>query len=209
MLTVLASLLATVLLVAAPGDPVLTGLRQDRLWVAPTSAVVPDSPAVRAALAAATTPTYVAVLPQAQVDATREGVDGVVRGLLTGLADPRAVVVVVSDGGELQAGQGAAAGVDAGAVLDGVLARRLDEPFDGATLTSALVELVAGVDAATPPAPPAAGAQPAGSTRRTVGLVGLVATLGLGGGGLLYARSQRRARAGAPPDPGEPSPRWG
>ncbi|MCW2613183.1 MAG: hypothetical protein JWN08_177 [Frankiales bacterium] len=180
------------LLVAAPAavDDVVASLRQDALYVSSDSSLTPDGDAVREALAQTSVPTYVAVVPQEQVDAAELGIDGLMLQIVDGLADPKAVVYVVSDGGELQAGEGGASGVDAGGILDRVLAERIDEPFDATSVTGALVDIARLVDAD-------ADAEP-GSTRRTVGLVGLVATVAIGGGGLLYTRAQRRLRASAP-----------
>jgi hypothetical protein len=115
--------------------------------------------------------------------------------VLEGLQDPEAVVVVISDGSELSAGDGGSAGVDASAVLDRVIAARLDQPFGPATLTGALLDVARMVDEGG--ALPAA-VEPQRSTRRTVGVVGLVAVAALGGGGWLYARAQRRVLASAP-----------
>lgn len=198
-LLALAALAALVLLAgpasAAP-DQVLAGLRVDPLYVAPDSVLRPDEATLRAALRRTPVPTYVAIVPQAEVDTGELGIDGLMLALVDGLADPRAVVVVVSDGGELQAGEGGQSGVDAAGVLDRVLAERLDEPLTGQTLTAALVELAGRV---------AQQAEPAHTDRRTLGLVGLVGTVALGAG-LLYARTQRQVRAQAPLTDNEPGP---
>ncbi len=180
---------------------VLAGLREDPLHVSPASSITPDRAVVRAALARTPVPTYVAVVAGDQLD-PEAGIDGLALELVEGLADPRAVVVVVGDDGQLQALGGQAAGVDAAATLDRVIDARLDLPFGPATLTDALVELTSlvGEQAAAGPgrvAEPDPAGGPA-STARTVGLVGLVATVAIGGGGLLYARAQRRLRAQAP-----------
>jgi len=189
---IVTALTALLLLVGAPpADDVLAGLRQDPLFVSPTSSITPDRAVVRDALGRTRVPLYVAVVAQEEVDATELGIDGLMLALVDMLADPRAVVLVVSDEGELQAGEGGSSGVDAAAVLDQVLTQRLDQPFGAATLTGAIVDLAALVGSREVPVL-------AGSTRRTVGLVGLVTVVAIGGGGLLYARSQRRLRAGAP-----------
>ena len=191
-LVIVPVLTALLLLVGAPPtDDVLAGLRQDPLFVSPTSSITPDRAVVRDALARTRVPLYVAVVAQEQVDATELGIDGLMLALVDRLADPRAVVLVVSDEGELQAGEGGSSGVDAAAALDRVLTQRLDQPFGSATLTGAIVDLAALVG-------PREVRVVEGSTRRTVGLVGLVTVVAIGGGGLLYARSQRRLRAGAP-----------
>ena len=189
---IVTALTVMLLLVGSPSaDDVLAGLRQDRLFVSPTSSLTPDRAVVREALGRTRVPLYVAVVAQEQVDATELGIDGLMLQLVDGLADPRAVVLVVTDGGELQAGEGGSSGVDAAAVLERVLTQRLDQPFGAATLTGAIVDLAALVG-------PREVRVVEGSTRRTVGLVGLVTVVVLGGGGMLHARSQRRLRAGAP-----------
>lgn len=171
---------------------VLAALRGDPLYVAPQVAVAPDAALVRRALAGSRVPTYVVVLRQREVDSAELGIDGLMLQIVEGLADPRAVLLVVSDGGELQAGDGGRTGVDASAVLDAVIAERLEEPFGAGPLTGAVVDVVTRIgqrrtDAVTPSSP-----------RRTIGLVGLVAVAALGGGGLLYRRGQRRLAAQAP-----------
>lgn len=189
-------LLALVVLApAARADvpEVLAGLRESPLYVDPDSTVRPDEQRVRSALEGVRVPTYVAVVPQAEVDDEQLGIDGLSLRLLEGLDDPTAVLVVVTDGEELQAVDGGGAGVDASALLDQVLGSRVDEPFTEDNLTAALVELAELVDARADPDPTAPG-----STRRTVGLVGLVAVAVLGGGGWLYLRAQRRVLAEAP-----------
>ena len=189
---IVTALTVMLLLVGSPSaDDVLAGLRQDRLFVSPTSSLTPDRAVVREALGRTRVPLYVAVVAQEQVDATELGIDGLMLRLVDWLADPRAVVLVVTDGGELQAGEGGSSGVDAAAVLERVLTQRLDQPFGAATLTGAIVDLAALVG-------PREVRVVEGSTRRTVGLVGLVTVVVLGGGGMLHARSQRRLRAGAP-----------
>lgn len=198
--TALLGVLAAVVLSAVPAaasvDEVLAGLREDPLFVSQDSSVTPDRAAVREALEDTRVPTYVVVVPQSEVDAQELGIDGLTLRIVEGLADPEAVVVVVSDGQELQAADGGRAGVDASAVLDQVLADRLDEPFGSATLTRALVDFAGLVDEGETASP--VPGEAAGSTRRTVGLVGLVATAALGGGGWLYLRAQRRVLASAP-----------
>lgn len=196
MLLVLTALL--VLLGTAPAsaqaDTVVAALREDRLLVDEDSAVGVDEPRVRAALRETAVPTYVAIVPQADVDAVELGIDGLLLQVVEGLADPRAVVVVISDEGALQAGEGGRSGVDATGILDRVLQERIDEPFGPESLTGALVDIARLVDEQADPEP----LQEAGSTRRTIGLVGLTATVVIGGGGLLWSRAQRRLRAQAP-----------
>ncbi len=189
-------LLATALLTgafpaAASVEQLVDGLRADRLQVAPASTISPDRDAVQAALDEAAVPTYVVVVPQSDADAEELGIDGLLLRIVDRLAEPEAVVLLVTDGQELQARDGGNAGADPAVALDQVLRERLDEPFTPATLTGAIVEFV---DRVSQEARPVAG----GTTRRTVGLVGLVAVAALGGGGWLYVRGQRRVLASDP-----------
>ena len=183
---------------------VLAALRVDPLYVAPRVAVAPDPVLVRRALAASPVRTYVVVLPQGVVDAAELGIDGLMLQLVEGLADPRGVLLVVSDGGELQVGDGGSTGVDASAVLDQVIAERLEQSFEPGPLTAAIVDVITRVGSQ------GTGAVTTGGTRRTVGLVGLVAVAALGGGGLLYRRGQRRLAAQAPltDEPVATEPGW-
>ena len=187
-----ASVPASVISDGALIGQVLAALRVDPLYVAPQVAVAPDAVLVRQALAASPVRTYVVVLPQGVVDAAELGIDGLMLQIVEGLADPRAVLLVVSDGGELQAGDGGSTGVDASAVLDQVIAERLEQSFEPGPLTAAIVDVITRVGSQ------GTGAVTTGGTRRTVGLVGLVAVAALGGGGLLYRRGQRRLAAQAP-----------
>ncbi len=177
---------------AADVEQVVAGLRDQRLYVATDSAIRPDAGAVLAALDAAAVPTYVAVVPQSDADAEELGVDGLLLQIVEQLAEPGAVVLLVTDGQELQARDGGVSGADPSAVLERVLGARLNEPFTPATLTAAVVDFVGQVDQQ-------AQSVPAGrdTTLRTVGLTGLVVVAALGGGGWLYGRAQRRL-----PDPG-------
>ncbi len=194
-----------VLLLAAPASAappdlstVASRLRQDPLYVDAASTVVPDAVAVRAALAGTPVPTYVAVLPQASADAEELGVGAVMLRVLEEVQDPTAVVLVVTDGEELQAGAGPRSGFDADAALDKVLTSRLDEPFGPRTLTGALVEFAELVRTQVRPAPVPS------TSRRTVGLVGLAVTALLAGG-LVLGRRRRAApddAAGGAPDGG-------
>ncbi|MBW3640365.1 MAG: hypothetical protein KY451_11030 [Actinobacteria bacterium] len=179
---------------AADAEQVVANLREQRLFIAPESAVRPDAGAVLAALDAAAVPTYVAVVPQADVDAEELGVDGLLLQIVEQLAEPGAVVLLVTDGQELQARDGGRSGADPSAVLERVLASRLDQPFTPANLTAAVVDFVEQVDQQAQTAP--AGRD---TTLRTVGLTGLVVVAALGGGGWLYGRAQRRL-----PDPSWP-----
>lgn len=179
------------LLLASPAlavEGLLAGLRADPLYISEESLVAPDHDEVGAALAGSGVPTFVAVLPQERVDREQSGIDGVMLALLDGLDEPSAVVVVVSDQGQLQAGEGTASGLGVATMLDDVLAERINEPFSPETLTEALVDLVGRVSAAAP-ASADTSARPA-----TLGAAVLVGLLALGGGGWLYLRAQRRLR---------------
>ena len=87
-------------------DDLATRLREDPVLVDPRSAIRIDEDAVRTAFEALPVPTYVVIVPQRDVDSDDSGIDGVVLRVVEALNDPRAVVVVVSDTGELQAGEG-------------------------------------------------------------------------------------------------------
>lgn len=198
-LRLLAPLLLLGLLLAPAAAAVDAGqvaerLAEDPLLVDPLSTVRVDEPAVRAALESVPVPTYVVVLPQAAVDTDENGIDGVLLQVVEAVDEPRAVVVVVTDGGELQAGDGGASGVDASALLDQIVQERSDEEFDGTALTGALLAFT---DAVARGADEGAERGLEGSGRRTVGVAGLVAVAVIGGG-LLWLRSQRRVRRAAP-----------
>lgn len=169
-------------------------LAEDPLLVDPRSAVRVDDAAVRDALGELPVPTYVVVLPQDEVDGDENGIDGILLEVVEALDDPRAVVVVVSDGGELQAGEGGASGVDASAVLDRIVQERSDQDFDGTALTGALLAFA---EAVSRNADEGAERGLSGSGRRTVGVAGLVA-VAVVGGGMLWLRSQRQVRRAAP-----------
>lgn len=164
-------------------EQVVAGLARSPLYVAPTSAVRPDEQVVRAALERAAVPVYIAVVPQSDAEL---GIDGLLQRIDEQLARPGAVVLVVTDGQELQAGGGQGSGVRPVEALDRVLAARLNEPFTADALTGALVDFAdqVGRDASGAPAE-------RGLTRRTVGIVGLVAVAALTAG-WLYVRAQRR-----------------
>jgi hypothetical protein len=201
--TLLVRLLAALLLLgvllapsaaAVDAGRVADQLADDPLLVDPRSAVRIDDPAVRDALDDVPVPTYVVVLPQDEVDRDENGIDGILLEVVEALDDPRAVVVVVSDGGELQAGEGGASGVDASALLDRIVQERSDQEFDGTALTGALLAFA---DAVSRDADEGAERGLSGSGRRTVGVAGLVA-VAVVGGGVLWQRSQRRVRRSAP-----------
>ncbi len=173
-------------------NEIVAGLGAEPLYVAPASAVRPAAGVVRAALDEAAVPVYIAVVPQAEADAEELGIDGLLLRITDQLARPDAVVLVVTDGQELQAGGGQSSGVRPVEALDRVLAARLEEPFTAQTLTGALVEFTQQVDAGAP-----LSTAERGLTRRTVGLAGLVAVAALAAG-WLYVRAQRRALSPEP-----------
>ena len=175
-------------------DALAERLAEDPVLVDPRSAVQIDEDEVLEAVEQAPVPTYVLVLPQSQVDADESGIDGVLLRVVDALEDPRAVVVVVTDAGELQAGAGGASGVQASALLDRIVQERSEQAFDGQVLTAALVEFAEGV---------AAGGEEGGERgvtgvdRQTVGVAGLIGVAFLAAG-LLWLRSQRQVRREAP-----------
>ena len=186
LLLLTAALVGPASLAQASVEEVVAGLARSPLYLAPTSAVRPDEQVVRAALERATVPVYIALVPQSEADAEELGIDGLLLRIDEQLARPGAVVLVVTDGQELQAGGGKGSGVRPVEALDRVLAARLNEPFTAETLTGALVDFADQVGGDAPGAP-----ADRGLTRRTVGLVGLVAVAALTAG-WLYVRAQRR-----------------
>lgn len=169
-------------------------LREDPVLVDPRSGIRIDEQAVLEAVERAPVPTYVLLLPQRDVDSDESGIDGVLLRVVEALDDPRAVVVVVTDAGELQAGDGGSSGVEASALLDRIVQARSDQAFSGVALTDALVDFARGV----------AGGSEQGAERgitaldrRAIGVAGLVGVVVVTGG-LLWARTQRQVRREAP-----------
>lgn len=200
----LAALLAGATLLAGPVAAVdveaLVGrLQEDPVQVDPRSEIRIDDGAVRSAIEDLPVPTYVLVLPQAEVDREEGGVDGVVLRVVDALDDPRAVLVVVTDAGELQAGEGGSSGVAASALLDGIVQSRSDQEFNGQTLTRALLAFAEAVEREGQDGGER-GVTSAGP--RALGLAALVGVAVLAGG-LLWARSQRRVREQAPRPEGD------
>jgi AcrR family transcriptional regulator len=191
--------LALALAVATPAaavdaDELAQQLRSDPVLVADDSAIEPDQDALREALRGLPVPTYVVVLPQSAVDEEDSGIDGVLLRVVEAMDDPRAVVVVVTDGGELQAGEGGSSGVDASAELDRIVQERSDQDFDGQTLTAALLAFA---DRVEQQGEEGGKRGITSSPRQAIGVAGLLAVVLLGGG-LLWARSQGKARRQAP-----------
>jgi len=194
----LAALLALLALAgpaaALDADGLANRLGEDPVLVDPRSGIRIDEDAVLEALEAAPVPTYVVLLPQRDVDSDGSGIDGVLLRVVEALNDPRAVVVVVTDAGELQAGEGGASGVQASALLDRIVQARSQQAFNGVALTEALVEFARGV---------AGGSQEGaergvrGVDRRAVGAAGLIGVAILAGG-LLWLRTQRQVRRETP-----------
>ena len=205
-----AAALAAVALLAAPAaavdaDVVAERLGEDPVLVDPRSAIRIDEDAVLEAVEAAPVPTYVVILPQGDVDREESGIDGVLLRVVEALNDPRAVVVVVTDVGELQAGEGGSSGVEASMLLDRIVQARDATAFNGQALTAALVEFAQGVGRAGDE-----GAERGitGAGRRTIGVAGLIGVAVIAAG-LLWVRSQRQVRREAPPgDPEAASGAW-
>jgi hypothetical protein len=169
-------------------------LRSDPVLVDERSVIRPDVETLRNAFADLPVPTYAVVLPQEVVDTEESGIDGVLLRLLDALDDPRAVVVVVSDEGELQAGEGGASGVPASAALDRIVQARSDQEFNGTALTGALLAFS---DVVAQEGEEGGRRGITSSGRRAIGVAGLVAVAVLAAG-LLWSRAQRRARNQAP-----------
>ena len=194
----LAALLALIALAgpaqALDTDVLAERLGEDPVLVDPRSGIRIDEEAVLEAVERAPVPTYVVLLPQRDVDSDESGIDGVLLRVVEAMDDPRAVVVVVTDAGELQAGEGGSSGVEASALLDRIVQSRDDQAFNGVALTGALVEFAQGV---------AGGSQEgaergvSGVDRQAVGVAGLIG-VAIVGGGLLWLRTQRQVRREAP-----------
>lgn len=187
------------LLLAAPAwavdaDEVAERLEDDPVLVDPRSGIRIDDEAVRDAFEELPVPTYALIVPQRDVDEAESGIDGVLLRVVEALDDPRAVVVVVTDAGELQSGEGGASGVRASALLDAIVQARAEEAFSGQALTAALLEFADGVASGSEE-----GAQRGVDAldRQTVGVAGLVAVAVIAGG-LLWARSQRKVTRESP-----------
>ena len=195
----LAALLAGLAVLAAPAaaldtDEVADRFADDPVQVDPRSAIRIDDDAVRAAFEALPVPTYVLIVPQRDVDEADSGIDGVLLRVVEALDDPRAVVVVVTDDGELQAGEGGASGVPASALLDGIVQARSEQAFSGQALTAALLDFAEGVERGGEE-----GAERGVDRldRQTIGVAGL-AVVALIAGWLLWARSQRKVSRESP-----------
>ncbi len=196
---ILTCLLAGVTLLAAPAwaleaPGIVEELQADPVLVEPRSAIRIDEDAVREAFEELAVPTYAVILPQRDVDEADSGIDGVLLRVVEALEDPRAVVVVVTDHGELQAGEGGASGVHASALLDEIVLARRDQSFSGTALTEALLEFAERVDGGSEE-----GAERGvtGLDRQTIGVAGVMVVAVLAGG-LLWLRSQRQVRRDAP-----------
>ena len=195
----LAALLAGLTVLAVPAealdaDEVAERLSDDPVLVDPRSAIRIDHDAVREAFEALPVPTYAVILPQRDVDQVDSGIDGVLLRVVEALDDPRAVVVVVTDAGELQAGEGGASGVPASALLDRIVQARSEQAFSGQALTAALLEFAEGVERGGEE-----GAERGVDRldRQTIGVAGLAVVV-LIGGWLLWARSQRKVSRESP-----------
>ena len=190
---------AALLLLVGPAwaiDPeqVAQRLQEDPVLVDPRSGIRIDHDAVQEAFEDLPVPTYALIVPQRDVDEADSGIDGVLLRVVDALDDPRAVVVVVTDAGELQAGEGGASGVRASALLDAIVQARSEQAFSGQALTAALLEFAEGV----------AGGSEEGAERgvdrldrQTIGVAGL-AVVAVIAGGMLWARSQRKVARESP-----------
>lgn len=185
---------------AVDADALAEQLAEDPVLVDPRSGIRIDEDAVRESFEALPVPTYVLIVPQRDVDEEDSGIDGVLLRVVEALRDPRAVVVVVTDAGELQAGEGGASGVAASALLDAIVQARSEQAFSGQALTEALLEFADGVEGGSEE-----GAERGVDVldRQTVGVAGLMG-VALVAAGMLWMRSQRRVRRQAPLTDAEP-----
>lgn len=175
-------------------------LGEDPVLVDPRSGIRIDEDAVREAFSSLPVPSYVVIVPQRDVDEEDSGIDGVLLRVVEALRDPRAVVVVVTDAGELQAGEGGASGVQASELLDRIVQARSEQAFSGQALTEALLEFADGVEGGSEE-----GAERGVDVldRQTVGVAGLVA-VAVVAAGMLWMRSQRQVRRESPLTDAEP-----
>ncbi len=185
---------------AVDADALAEQLGEDPVLVDPRSGIRIDEEAVRKSFESLPVPTYVLIVPQRDVDEEDSGIDGVLLRVVEALRDPRAVVVVVTDAGELQAGEGGASGVAASALLDAIVQARSEQAFSGQALTDALVEFADGVEGGSEE-----GAERGVDVldRQTIGVAGLMG-VALVAAGMLWMRSQRRVRRQAPLTDAEP-----
>lgn len=185
---------------AVDADALAEQLGEDPVLVDPRSGIRIDEDAVRESFDALPVPTYVVIVPQRDVDEEDSGIDGVLLRVVEALRDPRAVVVVVTDAGELQAGEGGASGVAASALLDAIVQARSEQAFSGQALTEALLEFADGVEGGSEE-----GAERGVDVldRQTIGVAGLMG-VALVAAGMLWMRSQRRVRRQAPLTDAEP-----
>lgn len=179
---------------AVDAEAVAERLADNPVLVDPRSGIRIDDEAVREAFEQLPVPTYALIVPQGDVDDADSGIDGVLLRVVEALDDPRAVVVVVTDAGELQAGEGGASGVQASALLDSIVQARSEQAFSGQALTAALLEFADGVAVGSEE-----GAERGidGLDRQTVGVAGLTVVAVLAGG-MLWVRSQRKVRQESP-----------
>ena len=179
---------------AVDAEAVAERLADNPVLVDPRSGIRIDDEAVREAFEELPVPTYALIVPQGDVDDADSGIDGVLLRVVEALDDPRAVVVVVTDAGELQAGEGGASGVQASALLDAIVQARSEQAFSGQALTAALLEFADGVAGGSEE-----GAERGvdGLDRQTVGVAGLT-VVAVRAGGMLWARSQRKVRQESP-----------
>lgn len=185
---------------AVDADALAEQLGEDPVLVDPRSGIRIDEEAVRKSFESLPVPTYVLIVPQRDVDEEDSGIDGVLLRVVEALRDPRAVVVVVTDAGELQAGEGGASGVAASALLDAIVQARSEQAFSGQALTDALLEFADGVEGGSEE-----GAERGVDVldRQTIGVAGLMG-VALVAAGMLWMRSQRRVRRQAPLTDAEP-----
>ena len=193
-----AVLLAAVAVLALPGTAAATTaadvaneLLTTPVYVDPRATVQIDEGRVLDAIADTDLPIYVAVLPSAAASANG-GPDVLTRTIGSRLGSP---AVLYTLAGNTLAGGSAGAGLGQGEASS--IARAHQRDGDPAT---ALVGAIEDTRDAVADGTPAGATDSSGTTDSGSGggaVLGLLALLGLGGGGLLYARSRRRQRDAA------------
>lgn len=171
----------------SPGiDQAANGLRADRVYLDPAAAVPLVEADVRDAVAGSRVRVYVAAVPAA-LAAGAGGDAALVQAIGDRLADPNAVVLLLTDRPSFYAANGpdAPRGVDAGAAVDH-LSRG---SFDGPGVTTFVRQFVAAVNAQA-----ASSGSGSGSHGTALVLIVLVFLVALGGGAAALVRARRGTR---------------
>ncbi len=193
--------LAGLLLLAGTASAANTGdvaraLLSNPVYVDPQATARVDEGRLRSEISSARRPIYVAVLPAAAASAN--GGPSQLTVAIGRQLGADAILFTVS-GTTLAGGAGGSSGLSSGA------AGRIAAANSGGNTTDALVKSIQQAASSAANGPSGSGGGGSGSSGGGGGLavIGVLAVLGLGGGGLLYARSRRsrqRANEGARAD---------